>query len=844
MNVFVNLLNNIALLVSLSIVNGLITRRWRRGSPTYQVFAGILFGFVAVIGMMNALKLRPGIIFDGRSIIISISGLFGGPITAAVAAAIAAAYRALLIGGPGAIMGVSVITESACLGVAYYYLRRRHPWIVRPVHLLGFGILVHVGMLILTRTLPGAVSTEIFYQIAIPVIVIYPIATLLVCMMFLDQETQVQAEDALRLSEEKYRELVENANSIILRWGVDGTISFMNEFGLRFFGYREDELLGKSVLGTIVPDTESAGRDLVTMMRDITQNPDRYANNENENTRKDGTRMWIRWTNKPVMDAEGRLLEVFSVGSDITDRKLAEEALQRSAREIEDLYDNAPCGYHSLDKNGVFVRINDTELKWLGYSKEEVLGKKSFSDVIVPSDRERFAAEFARFKERGWVSDIEFEMVRKDGAVFRVLLNAVAIKDEQGNYIASRSTVLDITQYKQVEEEKDRLEEQLRQSQKIEAIGLLAGGVAHDLNNLLSPILGYSELMLQGEGLSDGHRRDLGEIAKAGGRARELVRQLMAFGRKQTLDVRPLDMNEIVNGFQPLLRRTLRENIRIELNLAQSVRTVNADRGQVEQVLMNLVVNAQDAMPGGGVLTIETADVVLDEDYTTAYPEVEPGSYALLTVSDTGMGMDKETLTRIFEPFFTTKEKGKGTGLGLATAHGIVRQHGGNIVAYSEPGRGSVFKVYLPSTDQKPVIDVVTTATRETAGGHETILLAEDEPAVRAMATSMLKSLGYHVIQDDTAEKCLSLAEKYDGRIDLLLTDVVMPEMSGKELYARLSQTRPGTKVLFMSGYAANVITGIGSAEDRIEFIQKPFTRQDLAKKIRQALLSTPPRVG
>ena len=706
--VYLNLINNIALLVSLSIMHTLIMRRWKQGTLTYQVLSGLVFSAVVVVGMMNPLRLSPGIIFDGRSIIISIAGLFGGPVTAFITVVISASYR-LWIGGVGAVMGVSVITESALLGVAYHYLRRRHPEVLRPVYLYLFGVLVHLVMLLLTLTLPGGVSGTVFYQIAVPVIVIYPVASLLVCMLFLDQESRLRAEEGLRRSEEKYRELVENVNSIILRWTPDGVITFVNEYGLRFFGYAEPEIVGRGLVGTILPETESTGRDLAAMVGDIVEHPDRYADNENENLCRDGRRVWVRWRNRAVTDDQGRTAEILSVGNDVSERK-------------------------------------------------------------------------------------------------------------------------------RMEAEHERLEEQLRQSQKMEAVGLLAGGVAHDLNNLLSPILGYGEMLIFDVDLKEKQRRDIAQIVEAGERARDLVRQLMAFGRKQTLEVKPLNLNDVISSFANLLRRTLREDIDVSLRLAPGLRLVRADRGQIEQVLMNLAVNAQDAMPAGGKLVIETAEVYLDQEYVMHHPDLSPGQYVALTVSDTGAGMDTLTQARIFEPFFTTKAMGKGAGLGLATVYGIITQHGGNVSVHSEPGQGTTFNAYLPALDSDALPSSPPRSEPQRTGGSETILVAEDDPTVRTMACLMLERLGYQVLTGESPEKCLQLAEKPDGKIDLLLTDVVMPGLSGKELHTRLCQTCPGVKALFMSGYTADIMADRGVLGEDLEFIQKPFTQQALAQKVRQAL--------
>ena len=379
-------------------------------------------------------------------------------------------------------------------------------------------------------------------------------------------------------------------------------------------------------------------------------------------------------------------------------------------------------------------------------------------------------------------------------------------------------------------------EDQLRQSQKMEAIGQLAGGVAHDFNNLLTAINGYSGLALQRVDGNSSIKPYLEEIKKAGDRAANLTRQLLAFGRKQILQPIALNLNDVVTDMNKMLRRLIGEDIELTAKLDPALKRIKADPGQIEQVLVNLVVNARDAMPQGGNLTIETANVDLDSMYATKHVGVLSGNYMMLVVSDTGIGMSEETQARIFDPFFTTKEKGKGTGLGLSTVYGIVKQSGGNIWVYSEPGHGTTFKVYLPQieTPTAPAED----ATIEAAipGGSETILLVEDEEVVRGLARKILEQAGYRVLDVTRGAEAISVYSAPSETIDLLLTDVVMPETSGKEVADRLTANHPGLKVLFMSGYTDEAIVHHGVLDSHVEFLQKPFTAAALARKVREVL--------
>jgi signal transduction histidine kinase/CheY-like chemotaxis protein len=383
--------------------------------------------------------------------------------------------------------------------------------------------------------------------------------------------------------------------------------------------------------------------------------------------------------------------------------------------------------------------------------------------------------------------------------------------------------------------ERKDLEQQYRQSQKMEAIGQLAGGVAHDFNNLLTAILGYSELLAEALGPDSPHQADLGEIRRAANQAAALTRQLLAFGRRQILEPRVLDLGDSLTAMEPMLRRLIGEHIAVETRTTGHVGRVKADPGQIEQVILNLAINARDAMPEGGTLMLELADVTLDKPYTLQHAGTRPGRYVMLTVSDTGVGMDEATRARIFEPFFTTKELGKGTGLGLSTVYGIVTQSGGNIWVYSEPGGGSTFKVYLPRVDAPPDQPPVRVAP-DSLAGDETILVVEDEPGVRALVQKVLAQYGYQVVVAATPQEALLIATREAGRFDLVISDVVLPQMSGRALAAQILSSQPHARVLYMSGYTDNAIVHRGVLDAGTPFLQKPFTPEALARKTREVL--------
>ena len=389
---------------------------------------------------------------------------------------------------------------------------------------------------------------------------------------------------------------------------------------------------------------------------------------------------------------------------------------------------------------------------------------------------------------------------------------------------------------KQAEDEKAKLEQQLKQNQRLESIGRLAGGVAHDLNNMLTPILGFGELLQKDFTGDEEQGEQLEEIVKAGRRARDLVGQLLVFGRKQALEFTNVDLNAVLKNFEKLLRSTIREDINIQLIPIESLPLIRGDIGRLEQVVMNLAVNAQDAMPDGGELTIETSVVNLDDSFSAQHDSVIPGPYVMLAVSDTGSGMDAEIREHIFEPFFTTKAKGKGTGLGLSTTYGIVKQHGGNIWVYSEPGKGTTFKIYLPVSGETQIEQKTAEKTYTAIHGSETILLVEDDEIVRKLALTVLKQSGYTILVAENGAEALLTLKSHDGPVHLLLTDVVMPGMNGRELFNMIIEKYPNLRVLYMSGYTDSVIAHHGVPERGVAFIQKPFAINDLAAKIREVL--------
>ncbi len=509
----------------------------------------------------------------------------------------------------------------------------------------------------------------------------------------------------------------------------------------------------------------------------------------------------------------------------LEERKRAEEALRETTQTLQAIIKASPVAIIALDPSGIVKHWNPTAERIFGWNSKEVLGRFL---PFVPEEKQAQSRALIEDVLRGEVvAGVEALQKRKDGSSLNVSISAAPLRDAEGKVIGIEALVADITERKQ-------LEEQLRQSQKMEAIGQLAGGVAHDFNNLLTVIMGFNALVLEHLDSDNPSRERLTEVQKAGERAASLTRQLLAFSRRQVLQPQVLDLNAIVANTEKMLQRLIGEDVDLVTHLGPELGQVKADPGQIEQVILNLAVNARDAMPQGGKLTIETASVELDDAYAHSHVGVKRGPYVVLAVSDTGCGMDAETQKHIFEPFFTTKEK--GTGLGLATVYGIVKQSDGHTCVYSEPGRGTTFKVYLPRLEEVSRAVEPNRVAAEVAHGSETILMVEDEEAVRALVRGVLKANGYTVLEASGPDDVSKILKRHQAPIHLMLTDVVMPQMSGRKLAEHLVSSHPEMKVLYMSGYADRTIAHHGVLEQGMAFLQKPFTPGALVRKVREVL--------
>jgi PAS domain S-box-containing protein len=611
---------------------------------------------------------------------------------------------------------------------------------------------------------------------------------------------------------------------------ADGLITFYNRFAADLWGREPrlndpaDRFCGSSRLFSA--DGNPLAFEQAWTARAIRDDRE-YRGEEILVERADGDRRTVLAHATPFHDASGRVCGALNILIDVTDQRRAEGVARLLDRAL-DSFTQGVCIADATLPEHPLTHVNQGFTQITGYAAEEAIGRNA-RFLQGPKTDPATVAEVREAIRNGRPCAVELLNYRKDGTTFWNALSLSPVHDDAGRLTHYVGVQTDVTRSR-------KIEEQLRQAQKMEALGHLAGGVAHDFNNMLTVINGYSELLLPRFDTGDMTRTFLIEIARAGERAAAMTRQLLAFSRQQVLEPRVLDLNAEIRDAEKMLRRLIGEDILLTTVLTPGLGRVRVDPGQMQQVLLNLAVNSRDAMPQGGRLTIETRDVALDENFVRAHPGARPGSYAMLAVSDTGCGMDEETRARLFEPFFTTKKPGKGTGLGLATVYGIVTQSGGCLEVYSEAGLGTTFKVYLPRFTGPLSTTRSSQGMRPLLRGSETVLLAEDEAAVRTLAGKILRSCGYEVVEAGDGQEALQVAEQHQGRIDLVITDVVMPHVSGRMLAERLAELRPGVKVLYLSGYTDDAIIRHGLLEAEIAFLQKPFTASGLAQKVRDVL--------
>ncbi len=636
-----------------------------------------------------------------------------------------------------------------------------------------------------------------------------------------------RAEDERVINESKFRAIYDQAGHAAGIINAEGILLETNQTARRLIRADESAFIGRLFWETPWWDNSPKARELVKagiqkgLEGDFVRFETGYVNHKKEQRQ-------IDFSIKPVLNLSGNVFCLILEGRDITEQKQAE----RIMRLVQYGVNHSRDGIFWLDSETRLVYVNDAACRSLGYSREELM-TMTISDIDPDFPLEAWEPHLEKLRELGSLTR-ESRHRARDGRIFPVEVtgNYVVYEGREGSFAFAR----DITDRKQAEEERRKLEAQLIQAQKMDSIGRLAGGVAHDFNNMLGAIMGYVELGLRHPSVSFEFQGYLKQIRSAAGRAADLTRQLLAFARKQAIAPRVLDLNRTVAGMLSMIKRLIGENIDLDWQPDQDLCTVYLDPSQVDQILMNLCINARDAIADMGRIVIRTGNEMLTEDDLRHDPTCRPGRHVLLEVRDTGSGMDAESLSHLFEPFYTTKESGKGTGLGLATVYGIVQQNNGLIKVDSKPGKGTTFRIFLPCHDETKTVPLPPDEAFLPESGHETILVVEDEPMILEMTREMLEFHGYTVLSAERPGEALHMVDEYEGAIHLLLTDLVMPEMNGWDLAEKLRNLRPDIKCLFMSGYSSSVIARRGILDETVNFIQKPFSIQELTTRVRHVL--------
>jgi PAS domain S-box-containing protein len=634
-----------------------------------------------------------------------------------------------------------------------------------------------------------------------------------------------RTEETLRKSQEKYRSVLDSIEEGYFELDLSGNFTFFNDAVCKAFGYSREELMGMNNRDYTTPETAQKMYDIFNQIY-RTGKPAIVV--DYEIIRKDGSRMVLELSASLKTDSQGQPVGFQGVGRDVSARSRAEEELRESEERYRTVLEANPDPVVVYDIEGMVVYFNPAFAEVFGWNLEDRVGKKM--DLFVPEENWPETQTMINKVLAGEsFSGVETRRYTKTGDIIPVSVSGAIYRDRDGNPVGS------VINLRNIREQKE-LEAQLQHAQKMEAVGTLAGGIAHDFNNLLQAVQGYAELLLRGKTGDEREFPAMQKILRAARRGAELTRQLLTFGRKVESKKRPLDLNSEIQETRRLLERTIPKMIEIELQLTDDSRTINADPVQIEQLLMNLAVNAKDAMPAGGKLTVSTANITLDEDYCQVHPEARPGDYVLLTVADTGHGMDQDTLEHIFDPFYTTKEVGKGTGLGLSMVYGIVKNHEGYITCTSEPGVGTTFSIYLPSMDLEGDRTGEESVESPMPGGRETILIVEDEESIRELGVEVFGNAGYTVHVTADGESALEFYRDKGETIDLIILDLIMPGMGGLRCLEELLRLNPKARILIASGYPTDDDTAEAVETGAKGFVRKPYKTDHMLRAVRQVL--------
>jgi len=966
--IFLTLVNNMALLVLLGLAYDLLAyQRYSQLGKTRKTYSslitGLILSLIVVIIMLFPWQFRSGIVFDTRSILLCISGLFFGLLPTFITTAAAVVVR-IVQGGSGVLTGTLVILFSAAAGLLWKYIWRGKSNLYGFLSVYTLGWVVHTGMLLLMLTLPKTSIIPLLKQLTIPLFIIYPLGTAFLGSLFKMRMDQSAFAEKLQQANERLHVTFRSIGDGVIAADIHGNIELMNASAEQLTQWTQEQAQGKPFNEVFrIADSRTDLQIENPLQRGLQTGETVNLSDHTKLTAKDGTEYQIADSGAPIRDNHGEIVGFVVVFRNITQEYQMREEIKASKNLYQSIFQNTGTAACIWDEHGTITLANTQFAALTGYSLEEITGKKTWMEFAAAEDLQRMKEQHALLRKNRdkALKEYEFTLIDKNGqrknihlyidmipgtseriaslldisterqlekelrntiSLLRSLIDSIpdlvfyktpdgyyqgcnpsfeaftgkkeqeiigstdydlfdtvtadlfrfhdksmfakmeTIRNEEwvtypdgkkvlldtiktpyknadGEVIGLLGVGRDITELRKVVEEKDQLSDQLNQLQKMDSIGRLAGGIAHDFNNMLNVIHGYTELSLSTLAETDPLYQNLAEILNASERSAEITKKLLTFARKQSNNPIILDMNAELRSMLNMLRRLIGENIQLDLIPGDQLWQIKTDQTQFYQVITNLCINARDAIDGSGRISIRTENIVIDDNYCADYVGCIPGDYALLTVSDNGCGMDKETREKIFEPFFTTKEAGEGTGLGLSTVYGIVEQNSGLIHCYSEPGEGTSFRVYFPRYFDSGKADSHAVLRDIPRGHHETILVVEDEQTIRMLTKYILENIDYQVITAETPHEAVQLAEKHKDSIELLISDVIMPEMNGKELSITLRSIIPHLKVLYISGYTADVFAGRGILEEGMHFLEKPFSKSEIAKKIRNVISDT-----
>lgn len=815
------LIHNITLLVALSVLWTPILLLRKKYINVYRILSGILFGFSAIAAMMTPLNFFPGVIYDGRSVVIALSALYGGGIATLIASLIAAAYR-ILLGGVGVYAGVASIAVSALIGLFIRRKYRNKPTDIPIQKIIIFAFIVHIAVLLCQLLLPWPMGIEVMKKIGLIFILTLSCGLAAIALSFSAIETRTIALQQLHASADFLQNILSVSPSVLFTAEVPkGSIVWISPNVKDVLGFHPYEAVEKEWLfrHCNADDREKLAQVLGTLLEKETADVDISFNH------KKLGELLIKIKFRTLQQkSDGRILSVASI-TDITRPANLLRQLSESEELFQLIFNNAPVGIFSFNSHAELTALNDNFVNIIGSTREAILGLKLLE---LPDPRVRDVLTRCLNGEVVTYEGIYNSFTANKSTPIRAIFSPLIL---DGKPVGGLAIVEDVSEKLRIEAQHRKLEEQLRQSQKLEALGRLVGGIAHDFNNILSIISGYTELAKEKNKVGEEIENELEEIQHAIQRSTEIIRQLLTFTRHKQAQPEKLNINKIITQSKKMLSTLLGENIELRLNLDETLHETILDRAMFIQILTNLSSNSRDAIRDIGTIVITTKNIYLDDVFCANHPHATPGEYILFQFSDNGCGMSKTDMDKIFEPFFTTKEVGKGTGLGLSIVYSIVKQFMGFITVYSELNKGTTFNIFFPIfSAETPVFEKNETEVQKPPASR-TVILVEDDFIILKMLEKMLKNLGQTIHPFNRPVDALSFIEKNMPHAEILMTDIIMPGMNGKELYDKAKNILPGLKVIYLSGYSNGIIEEIMDDSSTC-FIQKPFTIEDIKKAL------------